>query len=100
MLEDLTQAHIDVRELVLELFFESFVGRKIKLPECIFNVAEKRMLLEHFGVIFKHGISSKLCLLSFLFIFSWVLGIFVVPAISVSVHTDLEKLAPIVIRSR
>lgn len=75
------------------------MGGEIKLAEGVFDVAEKRVLLEHLGIIFDHGLYSKLCLLAFLFIFAWVLSIFVVAAVSVSIHANLEKLATVVIRT-
>jgi hypothetical protein len=96
----LTKSHVDSRELVLELFFEFLVATEIKLAEGVFDVAEERMLLKHFSIIFNHCFNAKLCLLSFLFIFTWILSIFVVSAIGVSIHTNLEKLASLVIRSR
>ena len=97
--ENLSQAHVDVGEFVLELLFEGFVGSEVELAEGVFDVAEERVLLEHFCIIFNHCFNAKLCLLAFLFIFTWILSIFVVSAISVSIHTNLEKLASLVIRS-
>lgn len=78
--------------LTLDLIPDHSVAIKIVLSECIFNVRNQGMLLEHLAVILDHRSLVELDLLTLLFILVRVLGIFVEALITITIHSNLESL--------
>lgn len=95
--EQLAETHLNLRKVFSEMLFELSVSCKVKLGECIFNIAQQWVICDHFWVVFDHHARLKLPLLSLLFVFVWFFGILVKIAITIAVNSNLEKLAIIVI---